>query len=175
MNKKDIFRKIVHIIFRTKFKNKCIGHFAKGIKNKKILELGSGKKEKGKYIYSVRHFFDDSNEFIQSDIVENYGHKIVNITKVDYKNEFDIILCLNVLEHVFDFHKAIDNLYKALKPNGIVVILVPLFYPLHDKPNDYWRFTQHSIRKLLKKFSSFTIKHSGIRQCPIMYYIEAKK
>ena len=175
MSKRSIIREIVHFIFRVSFKGKCIRYFAKDIKNKKILELGSGKKENGKYAYSVKQFFDDSNEFIQSDIVESYGHKKIDITKMDCKNEFDVVLCLNVLEHVFDFHKAIDRLYQALKPDATAVVFIPVFYPLHDEPNDYWRFTEHAIRKLLKNFSNLTIKHSGMRQYPFAYYIEAKK
>ena len=67
---------------------------------------------------------------------------------MDYKNEFDSIICMCVLEHIYDFHKAIKNMYKALKPNGNVIISIPLLYPLHDEPHDYWRFTEHSIRKL---------------------------
>ena len=94
---------------------------------------------------------------------------------MDYQNKFDIILCISVLEHIFDFHKAINNIYQALIFGGVVVITVPVFYPLHDEPNDYWRFTEYSLRKLLKKFSQVKIKHHGIRQFPFAYYIEAYK
>lgn len=82
---------------------------------------------------------------------------------------------MNVLEHVFDFHKAIENTYRALKPNGIAIIFIPVFYPFHDEPADYWRFTEHSMRKLLQSFSQITIKYLGIRQYPFAYYIEAAK
>ena len=139
------------------------------------MELGSGLKKNGRYIYSAKHFFDDSNEFIQSDINPEFGHKIINVTKMNYENEFDIILCMNVLEHVYDFHKAIENLHRALKPGGTALIFVPVFYPFHDEPHDYWRFTEHSIRRLFNYFSGLEIKHSGIRQYPFAYYIEAKK
>lgn len=179
MNKKNILKNlkdIAYIIFRIgDFRKKCIKNFAKGVKNKKILEIGSGKKYKGDYYYSVKKSFNNSNEFIRSDIVKEYGHKIIDVTKMEYKDEFDIIICLTVLEHIYDFHKAIKNIYNSIKPNGILVITVPLLYPLHDEPNDYWRFTEHSIRKLLKKFSKIKIKHSGIKSFPFIYYIEATK
>jgi len=175
MNNMTIIKKIVHIIFRSEFKKKCIKKFAKGIKNKKILEIGSGKKEKEKYLYSVKKYFDDSNKFIQSDLKKDYGHRVIDVLNMNYKNEFDIVLCLNVLEHVFDFHKAIENIHKALKKGGTLVILAPLFYPLHDEPYDYWRFTKHSIKKLLKKFKIIKMQHSGIKKCPFAYYVEAIK
>lgn len=176
MDKKNIFRKVAHRVFRIrKFNEECIKGFAEGVKNKRILELGSGKKRRGLCHYSVKEFFDESNEFIQSDIDPDCGHKIVDVTQMDYEAEFDVILCLNVLEHLFDFHKAIKNIHGALKPGGTAVISVPVFYPLHDEPNDYWRFTEHSIKKLLQNFSKLIIKFSGIQEYPFAYYIEATK
>jgi len=94
---------------------------------------------------------------------------------MNFKKEFDIILCNNVLEHIFDFKKAIENIYGALKSNGILILLVPGLYPLHDEPNDYWRFTEHSLRNLLQKFVKIKIEHKGIRRYPFVYYVEATK
>ena len=176
MDKKFFIRSLAHMIFKLRpFNNKCIIKFAEKIKNKKILEIGSGKSDKGKYIYSAKKFFDSSNEYIQSDIIQDYGHKIIDVTKINYKNEFDVIICANVLEHVFEFHKAITNLYNALKVGGVLIIFIPVFYPLHDEPHDYWRFTEHSLKELLKKFKEIKIKHSGIRSYPFSYYVEARK
>ena len=173
---KSALRALAHCIFRPgQFQNKCIRSFSGGIKNKRILELGSGKFYKNQYYYSSQSLFDPSNEFIQSDIVKEYGHLMVDVTTMNYENEFDIVLCTNVLEHVFDFQIAIDNVHAALKSDGVAIIVVPAFYPLHDEPLDYWRFTEHALRKLLNKFSRTTIKHSGLRQYPFAYYIEAVK
>ena len=46
---------------------------------------------------------------------------------------------------------------------------------LHGEPNDFWRFTEHSLRKMLKDFRQISIKHSGISQLPFAYYVEATK
>ncbi|TVO72557.1 MAG: class I SAM-dependent methyltransferase [Sedimenticola selenatireducens] len=40
-------------------------------------------------------------------------------------NVFDIVVCTDVLEHVFDLHKAISELYRVLKPEGMLIIRVP--------------------------------------------------
>ena len=161
---------IVHLIFRPRYtQNKFIKKFAKKVKNKKILEIGSGKEINGKYIYSVKIFFDESNEFIQSDINPTFNHKITDVTKMKFKNEFDIILCLNVLEHVFNFKTAIQNIYRSLKKDGIAIFSVPAFYPLHDIPNDYWRFSEYSLKKLFKKFSYYKIEIFGLKMYPTMY------
>ncbi len=171
-----LVRTITHFIFRARsFSNKSVKNFAKGITEKKILELGSGKKHNGWDYYSAKQFFDSSNDFIQSDISRDFGHKIIDVTNMKFNKKFDVILCLSVLEHVFDFQKAIDNIHKALKNNGVAVIFVPAFYPLHDEPSDYWRFTEHSLKKLLSKFQDVKIKNSGLRKFPSAYYIEAYK
>lgn len=174
--KKSIARKVVHLFVNPRgYYYKRVSAFAKNQKNKKILELGSGPLVKGKYFYSTKHLFESSNKFMQSDIIKDFGHPIIDITKVSYKNEFDIILCLNVLEHVYEYQKAIENMYRALKVGGKLIVVVPAFYPLHDEPHDYWRFTEHSLRKLFSGFSKVEITHKGKREFPQGYYLEIKK
>jgi SAM-dependent methyltransferase len=173
---KKIIRQTAHTVTNIRrYQYKNVAAFAVGKKNKKILELGSGKLLRRKYYYSTKHLFDPSNDFLQTDVVKEFGHPIVDATKMKYSNEFDVVLCLNVLEHVFDYQKAIANIYKALKKNGVAIIAVPAFYPLHDEPGDYWRFTEHSLRKLLADFKKLDLRHNGKREFPFSYYIEAKK
>jgi len=175
---KKIARGLVHVVADPrKFYYRQVATFANSIHNKKILELGSGYAVRGKYYYSAKRLFPEDNEFIQSDINKSFGHPIVDVTKMKYSNEFDVILCLNVLEHVYDYQKALKNMYKALKKNGRVIIAVPFNYPLHDEPGDYWRFTEHALKNLLKDngFKLVSLKHKGKREYPFGYYLEAKK
>lgn len=166
---KQIKRILTKILFPARIFNiLCINEFAKNIKRKNILELGSGTK-------SVKEYFDKSNRFTQSDIYPIMGYDIVDATTMESKNEFDIIICMNVLEHIFDYKKAIDNIYSALKYNGSVFITVPYFYPIHAEPTDYFRISEHGWRLLLKDFEDVNIIHFGIRQIPLGYCITAKK
>jgi SAM-dependent methyltransferase len=175
MFKKSV-RYFVNKIGRAReFQYKKVQFFAQNIKNKNILEIGSGKTLRGKYHYSSERFFDSSNTFLKTDINEDFGHKVVDVTTMTYKSKFDIILCLNVLEHVYEFQKAIDNMYSALKKGGTLIVAVPTFYPLHDEPYDYWRFSEHALRKILKNFKITKFEHKGVRQAPTTYYLEAKK
>ena len=170
-----ILRAATHVLLGVrKFNNDNLIKFAKSIHNKKILELGSGEVVKN-YPYSAKRFFDKSNNFIQSDIMKEYEYLIVDATKMNYKKEFDVIICTSVLEHVFEFEKVIKNSYNALKTEGIFLLSVPCFYPLHGEPYDYWRFTEHALRKLLKDFSKIKITHKGIRQYPFAYFVIAQR
>jgi 2-polyprenyl-3-methyl-5-hydroxy-6-metoxy-1,4-benzoquinol methylase len=152
-----------------------VQRFASDVRGKRILELGSGRQDLGEDAYSAKAAFDASNEFIQSDVISNYGHELVDVTRMDFEEEFDIILCLNVLEHVYEFDVAIERIHRALKLGGLTVIVVPVFYPYHDEPSDYWRFTEHALRKMLAHFSSLEIRHRGLRQMPFAYFAIARK
>jgi SAM-dependent methyltransferase len=175
--KNTIIRTLMRVVFRLReFNDRCVREFAADVHGKKILEVGSGKKYKGRDYYSVRQHFDDSNTFIQSDIFPEFGHRIVDVTAMTEADEFDVILCLNVLEHVFDFRPAFANLHRALRPGGTLVVFVPVFYPLHDEPHDYWRYTEHALCRLLSDFAEVTFRRRGlVRQFPFAYYIEATK
>jgi SAM-dependent methyltransferase len=39
---------------------------------------------------------------------------------------FDALICIHVLEHIQDDHKAIQELYRVLKPGGWAIITVPI-------------------------------------------------
>ena len=172
----QLFRTASHLIFRTgSFKHSNVKRFARNIHGRKILELGSGKFENGKYSFSDTVFFDKSNKIVMSDINPGFGHVVIDVTKMSFKGEFDVILCLNVLEHVYDYQTAVDNIHRALKKGGFALFLTPAFYPLHDEPHDYWRFTEHSLRRILKGFKITKLAHCGIRRYPSAYFIIAQK
>jgi SAM-dependent methyltransferase len=173
---KALQRAIAHLFFGSRrWGDRMVARFASDLRNQTILELGSGRQDLGEDAYSVRRFFHPSNEFIQSDVVPEYGHRLIDVTEMDLEAEFDVILCLNVLEHVFDYSKAVDNMHRALKEDGRLVIFVPMLYPLHDEPFDYWRFTEHSLRRLLSSFESCELKHRGLRQLPLAYLAVATR
>jgi len=141
----------------------------------KILEIGSGKATSEVYSKSYRRLFSPTNWFICSDINPAYGHQVVDVTTMDYQDEFDLILCVNVLEHVFQIEDAAKHLYCAARKGGMVAIVVPALYPLHDEPHDYWRPTEHGLRRLLRDFETVEIRNSGLRKLPFMYSAIATK
>lgn len=50
-----------------------------------------------------------------------------NITQLTYSNNsFDVILCNHVLEHIPDDAKAMQELYRVLKPGGWAILQTPM-------------------------------------------------
>lgn len=57
-------------------------------------------------------------------------------------SEFDLVLCLEMLEHVEDWQHVILNLLGALKPGGLLLLTTRSYgFPQHGYPDDYWRFS----------------------------------
>ncbi|MCD6360521.1 MAG: methyltransferase domain-containing protein, partial [Armatimonadetes bacterium] len=90
---------------------------------------------------------------------KSFFRVVSNIEDLGLKQSmFHNILVLDVLEHVNDDKKAIENLYCALKPGGRVILTVPMFpsmWSLHDKYLGHKRrYTKKQLTRLIKgKFS----------------------
>lgn len=133
---------------------------------KRVLEIGSGKPVDGAYPYSMVELFPTAGEFVMSDIEANFGHSVVDLTNVQFRDEFDLLLCISVLEHIPDVRSAVDGIHTLLKPGGTAFVAVPFAYPLHDEPHDYWRFTEHGLRNLFEGFDNVRVGHRGLRKLP---------
>lgn len=76
-------------------------------------------------------------------------------------NEFDIIICQEVLEHVKNPWKAVQEIQRVLKKDGLAYIQLPFTIGFHPCPNDYWRFSKEGIEELVRS-SNMKIIDSGI-------------
>jgi SAM-dependent methyltransferase len=78
-----------------------------------------------------------------------------NFLSLQFPQEsFDFVFSDQVLEHVEgDPQQAIDESWRVLRPGGIALHTTCLINPIHDAPNDYWRFTPAALRLLSRKFS----------------------
>ncbi len=65
-------------------------------------------------------------------------------------NSFDTVICLEVLEHVRDAFKAVQEMHRILRADGMLILSVPHISRLHDEPNDYYRFTQYGLLHILE-------------------------
>jgi SAM-dependent methyltransferase len=64
---------------------------------------------------------------------------------------FDTVLCTQVIEHVADHCTLIQEAFRLLRSDGILIVSGPLYWPLHEEPYDFFRFTEHGFRYLLEK------------------------
>ncbi|MDO9156375.1 MAG: methyltransferase, partial [Sediminibacterium sp.] len=92
----------------------------------------------------------------------------IPIEALDDKEKYDIIFCLNAINHVNDINICCKNLVDSLKPNGFLVMstdahrhpllkkifqLLPgdMLHPIQLDINEYADFLEKNQMKLVKK------------------------
>lgn len=170
-----------------------IENFSQGYENKKILDMGCGK---GNYTY----FFGKRNKTIGidlQDVVEgkyrNFDFQIADATNLPFQNNtFDLVVSLDVIEHIENDKKMLSEACRVLKKNGrmflstpnktrlshflLKVIGKPVKYPLNlgtDKklgPIIHIReYTAKELEKLIMSqgFRSVNINHFWLGLTPL--------
>ena len=78
-------------------------------------------------------------------------------------NEFDYVLLMNVLEHVYYYKEFLGELNRILKNGGKLVGFVPFLIAYHADPEDFHRYTHTCLKKVLLEtgFNKIKIKLIG--------------
>ena len=61
------------------------------------------------------------------------------------------ILMSAVLEHLEQPARALAEAQRLLAPGGHLILTAPLFWPLHQQPRDFFRYTPDGLRFLLEE------------------------
>jgi len=142
----------------------------------KILEIGSFIVPGQEKLMNLRQYFPESN-YIGCDMRAGNGVDLIeNAEKFTFKDEtFDYVICLDTFEHIENVFKASEEIYRILRPNGILVMSSVMNCSLHDFPHDYWRFTPKAFEFLTKKFDLQYIGYYGANEFPTNVYAIAIK
>ena len=76
----------------------------------------------------------------------------------------DTALATEVLEHCPAPALLLAEIRRVLKPGGLFFFTVPFFWPLHEVPHDFYRYTPYAMRMLLEQagFSEVELRaHAG--------------
>jgi SAM-dependent methyltransferase len=87
-------------------------------------------------------------------------HGSIDAIPVD-EASFDVVLCLQVLEHVPDPAAAVRELRRVVKLGGRVLLSTHGVYPFHPNPDDLWRWTHDGLERLFRangEWSSVTVR-----------------
>lgn len=76
---------------------------------------------------------ESGNRFFQSAGIDHVLFKTEDITQIAYKNEFDLILSIDTMEHIEHDDLVFRNFSRALKPGGRLIISTPSLYRKHRK------------------------------------------
>ena len=73
----------------------------------------------------------------------------------------DLIIALEVFEHVPSPKDAIFECFKSLNDEGTLIFSTPWITPIHDRPHDYWRITPQAIKMMTLDFKEVKIYARG--------------
>lgn len=115
----------------------------------KLLDIGCGNKP---YL-SLQPLVVE--EYIGCDIVQS-SERLVDIiceaTAIPLPdNCFDTIVSTQTIEHVYDHKKMLQEANRLLRSGGVIILSGPMYWPLHEEPYDYYRFTKHGFRAILEE------------------------
>jgi SAM-dependent methyltransferase len=117
----------------------------------KILVVGGGAVGSGiSAIYSIQ-----DSTIISFDV---YDSENVNVVADAHympfsSDQFDLVIAQAVLEHVLEPSVVIKEIYRVLKPHGLVYTEIPFLQPVHEGAYDFTRYTLNGHKWLLRDFS----------------------
>jgi SAM-dependent methyltransferase len=114
---------------------------------------------------------------LDSSQTKYFGIDIVDAEKFDYKNssitpfngedipfkddEFGGVICTEVLEHVENYQKLINEMHRVMKKGGEAIVTIPWSARYHYIPYDFFRYTPSSLKTMFRNFSDVKIQNRG--------------
>ena len=151
------------------FNNKQISNFLPQLRIKSVYRYGLNsellkqfKKLKPGIVLDICH-----EENLYKKIIPNKEYINLSIStelKLDIKynsNYFDTVIVTHILEHFQDPQKAVNEIHRVLKKEGVCILSAPLIEHYHPNPKDYYRFTKDSLNYLFRNFRKVEIYHHG--------------
>jgi len=63
---------------------------------------------------------------------------------------FDAVLCSEVLEHIFAPTEFLGEIWRVLRPDGVLLLTTPFAWDEHSQPYDFGRYSSFGLRHVLE-------------------------
>lgn len=151
----------------------------------RILDVGAGSCPYRPIFSHCRYETHDATPLAPDQLRDKEGYGTINYvsdaTAIPVANEsFDAVLCTEVLEHVPEPIRVVNELHRILRPGGVLLLTAPLGSGLHQEPyHFYGGYTPYWYATFLQRAGFETVevvpnggffKHygqEGIRFCKL--------
>lgn len=89
-------------------------------------------------------------------------------------DSYDAVLCMNVLEHIFNYQNVLSESFRVLKSGGVLAGVVPFLFNVHGSPNDYFRYTGEALEKMFSNagFRNIKVEELGTGVFSVLFQIK---
>lgn len=108
-----------------------------------ILDVGAGHGDFADIFQNRRYLSLDVVPYAEVDMVCDLTRRIPF-----RPGTFDMLVLMNVLEHVFEPEKLLNALSILLKPGGKLLVAVPFMIKVHQPPYDFYRYTHFALPRM---------------------------
>jgi len=119
------------------------------IRPKRLLDIGCGNQPYRAWFPSVSYYVGCDVTSLNN-LADLVAHADIGVPLSD--RTFDTILCTQVLEHLIDPCTLFSESHRILEDDGWLILSAPMYWPHHEEPHDYYRFTRHGLQFMLTKF-----------------------
>jgi SAM-dependent methyltransferase len=129
-----------------------------------LIDLGCGTKP-------YQHLFSNTEKYIGLDIEHSGNNDGKSMVDVFYDgksfpfetNSIDGVFSSETFEHIFNLDEIIVEIHRVLKKDGLLLATCPFFWPEHEVPYDYARYTSFAIKHMLeqKGFEIISFEKTG--------------
>ncbi len=132
-----------------------------------ILEIGSYQVPGQEAIADLRSLFG-SKPYIGLDVRPGPGVDCVADVEALPQADGSVgtVIAMNTFEHVPHFWRGFEEVYRVLRPDGVLLVSCPFSFHIHDFPSDYWRFTPEALDLLLRDYPSKILGWHGPKRRP---------
>jgi SAM-dependent methyltransferase len=115
----------------------------------RVLDAGAGE---GAYRAHFAEACYEAADFQQVD--KPYGRLdyICDLDCIPVEDErYELVLCTQVLEHLPEPADVLTELHRVLRPSGTLWLTAPLYFPEHEQPYDFYRYTSFGLEHRLSR------------------------
>lgn len=124
-----VWQKHINITVGNHMRNYCLQKLLPKTENKTYHDIGCGHAGTLDYVKNIRKYqisgSDITTNHLELKTINKYNIQQIDIESQVLPIQCDIITCLEVLEHIWNDKQAIENLYKSLNKDGILIVSVP--------------------------------------------------
>jgi SAM-dependent methyltransferase len=113
-----------------------------------------------------RSCFSGAERYVALDIVPVQGitDLVADATSLPFDDgTFDCVAAFEIMEHLENPVKLVDEAYRVLAPGGVLLLSVPFLFHQHADPSDYWRPTRYTLELVTSRFSISNVYSQGNR------------